>query len=484
MDTGLSRSHFDVHGEAPCRPSSQRDRTSYQRGAACFQSGRIWRFSPIRLSIAIKVMLASVTEKGEKGLKMVPQGQLEAISFRQLRLFESVGRLESVRRASEDCNLSQPAVTQSLSKLEQLVGAQLVERRASGSYLNASGQLFYRRVARFIGQFEQALAQFGVEGGMAGAKLVSARLLRSQVRVLIAIVEHGSFALAAQSLDLSPATLQRAARDLESNLRKPLFYRGAAGTMLLPDGAELGRRLKLSLQEVDLAAQELAVLQGGATTPIVVGAMPLGGSVLLASMLDDFIAAAPQAQVVVRSESAVEMLKTLRAGDVDFVVGLLPRESAEDLEAIALAHTPYSIVAREGHPLLRQEKVTRDDLGRFDWLVGAVGSSRRDCFDHLFAGHPEVRAPIATSALAMIRPLMIGSDRLTLMTSYELQHEGQGLAAIPFGPIAPVPVIGVTSRANWLPTRLHADFLQMLRDHVDMVMDSPLKPPLAQGAFA
>jgi DNA-binding transcriptional LysR family regulator len=415
---------------------------------------------------------------------MVSQEQIEAISFRQLKLFESVGRLESVRRASEDCNLSQPAVTQSLSKLEQLVDARLVERRASGSYLNSNGTLFYRRVSRFITQFEQALTLFGVEGGLAGARTVSARLLRSQVRALIAIVEQGSFPLAATALGLSPATLQRAARDLESNLRKPLFYRTAAGTIPTPDGIELGRRLKLCLQEIDWGVQELAALAGGATTPIIVGAMPLGGSVLLASMLEGFMQAEPTAQVVIRNESAIEMVKRLRAGDVDFVVGLLPREDADDLDTIELAHTPYSIVAREGHPLVGRGEATLEDLSRHEWLTGAAGSSRRACFDHLFAGQPKVRAPVATSALAIIRPLLLGSDRLTLMTSYELQHEGQGLAAIPHGPISPVPVIGVTTRADWLPTRLHADFLQMLRDHVGSVMNGPARPVPAALEFA
>jgi DNA-binding transcriptional LysR family regulator len=40
--------------------------------------------------------------------------------------------------------------------------------------------------------------------------------LRSQARVLIAIVETGNIAPAAEHLGLSPATLQRAARDLKA----------------------------------------------------------------------------------------------------------------------------------------------------------------------------------------------------------------------------------------------------------------------------
>ncbi len=64
-----------------------------------------------------------------------------AISFRQLRLFAAIGDLKSVRRASEECSLSQPAVTQALAKLEEQIGSVLVDRRASGSYLNELGDL-------------------------------------------------------------------------------------------------------------------------------------------------------------------------------------------------------------------------------------------------------------------------------------------------------------------------------------------------------
>ncbi len=395
-----------------------------------------------------------------------PVSGLDAISFKQLKLFDSIGRLNSVRRASEDCNLSQPAVTQSLAKLESLVGARLVERRASGSYLNPGGELLFRRVARFLVRFEASLEAFGVEAGAAGARTVANRLLRSQVRALIAIVELGSFAQAAESLGLSLATLQRAARDLESNLRKSLFYRTAAGTIPTPEAIELGRQLKLSLQEIELGVLELHEALGGASAPIVVGAMPLGGSVLLGSVLETFLAAEPKVQVVVRNESAAEMIRSLRLGDVDLVVGLLFGPESTDLERVELAATPFSIVARADHPLAGRARITVADLAQYDWLVGAPGSSRRACFEQLFEGAPRVNAPVATSALAVIRHLLVRSDRLTLMTSYELQHEGEGLAALPFGPVAPVPAIGVTTRADWLPTRAHSVFLQLIRDRV------------------
>ena len=388
---------------------------------------------------------------------------IDAISFKQLKLFESIGRLNSVRRASDDCNLSQPAVTQSLAKLEKIIGTPLVKRHASGSYLNAAGEIFHARVARFSVQFEEALRQFGVD---AEPRSVAARLLRSQVRALIAIVEAGSFAAAADQLALSTATLQRGVRDLELNLRKPLFYRTASGLIALPEAIELGRRLKLCLQEIEWGVRELREGESAGPARLVIGAMPLGGNYLLASVLDQFLSRDPRVEVVIRNESAMEMIRSLRTGDVDFIVGLIPPHAQADLESVSLARTPFSVVARAGHPLVRAGRVTRADLAACDWLVGGPGSRRRACFERIFADGPQPRAPIATSAVPVIRQMLLSSDRLTLMTSYELRFEGRGLGVVPFGPLDERPMIGVTMRANWLPTRRHALLIDLLRQSV------------------
>ena len=385
------------------------------------------------------------------------------ISFRQLKLFDSIARMNSVRKASEECNLSQPAVTQALATLEQRIGTMLVDRRASGSYLNEAGQIFQRRTARFFEQTEQALVELGVPGGAAGAKLVVKRLSRSQIRSLIAVVEHNSFANAAEALEVSHASLQRAIRDLEANLHKPLSYRSAAGLMIAPHGSEFGRRMHLALQEIEWGIREVEAAKGSFAAEMVIGAMPSGGSVLLASALDDFVCDYPQAELRILNETSPVVLKSLRNGWVDLVVGLLPEGRREDLTYEPFAETPYLIVAHPRHPLLRKGKVTLEDLFGYEWVVGTPGSSRRACFDRLFAGRPGPRARIATCALPIVRSLLAGSDRLTLMTSYELNHEESGLAEVSFGPIDLVPTMGITMRTGWLPTKMHIDFIETLR---------------------
>jgi DNA-binding transcriptional LysR family regulator len=395
-----------------------------------------------------------------------PEKTVFSASIRHLKVFESVAHLNGVRKASEEFHLSQPAVTQAIAKLEKQLGVALLERRPSGSYLNAFGVLFQRRIQRLFSQMDQALVELGVPSGHAPISRISSCITRSQVRSLISVVENGSFANAARALAISQTSLQRAARDLERTLRIPLYLQTASGIVATPAAAELARKLKLALREVEWGVEEIEAARGNIGGEIVIGAMLLAGSVVLASVLNEFVAAFPNANIRVLNGNAEDMLRYLRCGDVDFVIGLIRDPPPEDLVNQALAETPYVVVARYGHPLTEKRNVTLEDLAGYDWVIGTPGAHRRTRFDQLFAQRRRPPARIATCSLPTIRLLLAQSDRLTLLTSYELMYEDDALAALQFGPIDPVPAIGLTMRENWLPTQLQKSFLDLIQKRI------------------
>jgi len=394
---------------------------------------------------------------------LVAEIRAALISFQQLRLFERIGRLQSFRRAAEECNLSQPAVTQTLAKLEQQVGVTLLERSASGSYLNEFGLLFHRRVESFFERKENALVNLGIPGGQGAVPLVARRLVRSRVRMLIAVVENASLQRASEVLGLSHASIRRGIRDLELIVQKQLYHRTGDGIVPTQAAIQFALEMKLALQEIELGIMDIETVQGSFNSRISVGAMPAGGSMLLASVLDEFVATHPRVGVTIISEYSSALLKSLRAGNVDFIVGLLPQDVGEDLVSEPLAKTPYVIVVRRGHALLQKRSVTINDLLRHDWVVGLPGSARRKCFDSLFATSPGPNPPIATSSQAVIRHLLKQGDRLAIMTSYELHDETNAFTEIPFAPLGPAPEIGITRRAGWQPSRIHADFMSLFK---------------------
>jgi LysR family transcriptional regulator of gallate degradation len=395
-----------------------------------------------------------------------PQRREFSASIRHLRLFESVAQLHGVRRASEECHLSQPAVTQAIAKLEEQLGVQLLLRCATGSYLNEFGIIFHGRTQRFFAQVEQALLELGVPSSPVPLARLSSRISRSQIRSLISIVENGFFTQAARALGVSQTSLQRAARDLERTLRTPLYIQTASGIMATPAAAEFARKMKVAQREIDWGVDEVEAARGNVGGEIVIGALLLAGSVVLASVINELVTTYPTANIRILNGNAEDVLRYLRSGDVDLVIGLLRNPGPPELVHEVLAETPYVVVGRHDHPLARREHVTLDDLAEFDWVIGTPGASRRTQFDTMFSGRTRPRTQIATCSLPIIRLLLAQSDRLTLLTSYELMYEEDALAALPFGPIEPVPSIGLTMRENWLPTPLQTNVIDMIKKRI------------------
>ena len=62
------------------------------------------------------------------------------------KIFESVARNESISKASEELFISQPAVSQSIKKLEESIGGELFNRTKNGVKLTSEGQTFYKYI--------------------------------------------------------------------------------------------------------------------------------------------------------------------------------------------------------------------------------------------------------------------------------------------------------------------------------------------------
>ena len=99
-------------------------------------------------------------------------------TLRQLKVFESVARLNSFSRAAEELHLTQPAVSTQIKKLEEHAGNRLFEQFGKKIYLTPAGTELLEIGRTIIGQFDaaaQAMAQFrGVAGGRLDVGVISA----------------------------------------------------------------------------------------------------------------------------------------------------------------------------------------------------------------------------------------------------------------------------------------------------------------------
>jgi DNA-binding transcriptional LysR family regulator len=236
--------------------------------------------------------------------------------------------------------------------------------------------------------------------------------------------------------------------------------------MAAPAAVEFARKMKVAQREIDWGVDEVEAAQGNVGGDIVIGALLLAGSEVLASVINELVATYPAANIRILSGNAEDVLRYLRNGDVDVVIGLLRNPGSAELVQEVLAETPYVVVGRHDHPLAGRERVTLDDLADYEWVIGTPGASRRTQFTRMFEGRRRPRSQVATCSLPIIRLLLTQSNRLTLLTSYEVMNEEDALAAVPFGPIEPVPSIGLTMRQNWLPTPLQTSVIDMIKQRI------------------
>lgn len=394
---------------------------------------------------------------------------LDFASLRQLRAFATAAELQSISKAAQELNLSQPCVTQSIGRLETQLKVTLFERRRTGSYVTELGAVLLPRVRRFFDHIRSALCDPLVGTPFVErqfARTLESKLTASQIRSLIAISESSSLDGAARKLGLAQPSLQRSARELERVLRRSLYHRTARGFTTSPQGSELARRFKVALREIEYGIEELQAAQGVFTSRIVLGNIPHSETHMLSAAINDLLTRYPHAKVQVLDGHYDALLDDLRTGKIDILFGILRRPAwAVDVEEEPLFNNPYAVVARRGHPLTRLRTITLRDLESWTWIMPGAGAPRRQALERVFEGLK--RPPtisVETTSRDLYRNLLATSDHISLISRIEVDFDANTeLRVLPFRSHHLNRMHGIATRADWKPTGMHLEFVNLLR---------------------
>lgn len=405
--------------------------------------------------------------------------QLTIPNLRHLRVFLEVADCKSISQAAPRVFLSQPAITQAIAKLEKLLGTELFERHTDGMYPTAAGKVWYNRIQRCVAYIEQG-ARDALRGKAGRTQVAQAgifpMLTTTQLRALIAVTEAENFSIASRNLGVSQSSLHRAARELEQLLEVRLFEKTSIGISSTKTAIALARAAKLGFSEIHQGYYEISSLQFREVGKIVVGSMPLARTSLLPSVINRFAEEHPDIGINIVDAPYNDLLHHLRNGDLDFLIGALRfPPPTEDIVQEELLAPPLAVVARRGHPLEYVQNLTLATLAEYPWVVPRIGAPTRAYFDTLFSekGLEVPKGLVETSSQILIRELLLGSDRLTLISSHQIEHErALGLLrVIPFALSHTRRPIGITMRRNWEATPTQKRFLDMLRDSAQQYAD-------------
>ncbi len=79
------------------------------------------------------------------------------MDMQQLQYFQMVANLQHMTRAARELNITQPALSTSLARLEKELDLQLFDRSGRQVVLNDNGRLFLNYVNRILNEYEEAI---------------------------------------------------------------------------------------------------------------------------------------------------------------------------------------------------------------------------------------------------------------------------------------------------------------------------------------
>ena len=241
-----------------------------------------------------------------------------------------------------------------------------------------------------------------------------------QMRHVLALAEHGSFARAAMAVGLSQSALSRSIQSVEREAGSQLFVRTASGVEPTDSGRVFIARIQQIVQLTEDLDRDLVGDRGLQSGHLHVGAGPYPAQSMLADALARFVADYPRVIVRVMMRDWDELLRRLRAREIEFFVAEFSTFGSEtDVDVEPLDPHPTLTYARRGHPLAARAPVSFEDGFAYPYAsltripprgLEPIRAAQRRMPDAPVA--QRVFPALELNALEAVKRIVLGSDAL------------------------------------------------------------------------
>jgi DNA-binding transcriptional LysR family regulator len=201
------------------------------------------------------------------------------------------------------------------------------------------------------------------------------------------VARMGSFRRAAEVLHLTQPAVSKQIQALEAELGERLLERGrttrltVAGEVLLKYAERVPDLVRAAREEIsDLRELERGHLSLGAAQSI--------GIHLLPRLLEAYRARYPRVTLTVEAGVAQEIMRRVVARDLDLGLVVLTAPGPDppaELTCVPLGESEIRFVAPASEPLVKQRRLTIDELRDLPWILSPGGCQYRGFLERRFA---------------------------------------------------------------------------------------------------
>jgi DNA-binding transcriptional LysR family regulator len=226
------------------------------------------------------------------------------------------------------------------------------------------------------------------------------------LKYFVSVAELGSLTAAAEAHFVTQPALSVGLRKLQEELGAKLLIAKGRGMRLTGAGEivlDYARRFARLEEEL---SREMADLEGLVRGRIAIGTIDAASSYVLPPVFSRFRERYPGIEISLEVMGTSPLLRELRAGRLDLVVGTLPVEKGADLDVFPVYTERLLPVARPGHPLARRRSLLPAALAEHPFISFHEGANTRRIIEGVLAEHGVApRVTVTTDSPEAIRNL-------------------------------------------------------------------------------
>jgi molybdate transport repressor ModE-like protein len=282
------------------------------------------------------------------------------------------------------------------------------------------------------------------------------------------VAQLGSFSRAATALGISQPALSKNIAVLERSVGAPVVERTRKGSTLTEIGELLLRHSDGLHFLLARASQEVSERKKGLSGSLAIGVSPVATASLVPRALTALLAETPNVSTTIYERADDELIRELRAGEMDLVVspaGTL--RATPDIRAEIITRDRFAVFVRRGHPFSRKKAVSLRDLRAVQWVAPDARTAMYRQIEALFAAQnePWPQTLVSTNSITTLKSLIMWSDFVTISSTVLMHPEVEAgyLVALPLRGAQASREITVRTRTHPLPSALVNRFIVHLR---------------------
>lgn len=191
------------------------------------------------------------------------------------------------------------------------------------------------------------------------------------LHAVIVLAEELNFTRASDRLHITQPALSKQITELEEQLRFRLFIRDNKRSVELTDpGRVFVEEARSAVLHTERAVQLARAANEGSDSIITVGHSPYADSSWISQILATRLPLYPKLRIRLRSQFAMELVRSVQAGELDFALVTAPPKDAP-ITAAPFVRAPLYVALLANHPAAHQESVTLQDLAGDVWILFA-----------------------------------------------------------------------------------------------------------------